>query len=87
MVEDCRRIFSPLTELSAPISAKALHVTGINWTNDALITADVWVANGFSITLDSPPTSPITSAGLIVTIESIFDPFPQGTRLPIDCHR
>ena len=83
VVEDCRRIFSPLTELSAPVSPKALHVTDINWTNDALITADVWVANGLSVTLDSPPTSPITSSEFIVTIESIFDPFPQGIRLPI----
>lgn len=82
VVEDCRRLFAPLTELTAPIAPKALHVTRINWTNDALITADVWVANGLSITLDDAPTSAITSAEFVVTLESIFDPFPQGIRLP-----
>lgn len=82
VVEDCRRLFSPLTELTVPSVTKALHVTKINWTNDALITADVWIANGLSITLDGAPTSPITSAEFIVTLESVFDPFPQGIRLP-----
>ncbi len=82
VVEDCRRFFSPLTELTAPTAPKALHVTNINWTNDALVTADVWVANGLSITLDNAPTSVITGAEFIVTLESIFDPFPQGIRLP-----
>jgi len=82
VVEDCRRLFSPLTELSAPPTSKALHVTKINWTNDALVTADVWMANGLSVTLDGAPTSTITSAEFIVTLESIFDPFPQGIRLP-----
>lgn len=82
VVEDCRRIFSPLTELSVPAAPKALHVTKINWSNDALITADVWVANGLSVTLDSAPSSTITSAEFIVTLESIFDPFPQTIRLP-----
>ncbi len=83
IVEDCRRFFSPLTELSGPAASKALHVTATNWTNDALITADVWVANGLSVTLDNAPTSPITNAEFVVTIESIFDPFPNFTRLPI----
>ena len=82
VVEDCRRIFSPLTELSVPAAPKALHVTKINWTNDALITADVWVSNGLSVTLDSAPSSTITSAEFVVTLESIFDPFPQTIRLP-----
>ena len=83
VVEDCRRLFSPLTELSSPSASNALHVTDTNWTNDALITADVWVANGLTITLDGAPTSTITSAEFIVTIESIFDPFPFGIRAPV----
>ncbi len=87
VIEDCRRFFSPLTDISAPAAAKALHVTATNWTNDALITADVWVANGLSVTLDSAPTSPITSAEFVVTLESIFDPFPSFTRLPISVER
>ena len=78
IAEDCRRIFLPLTEINASTS-KALHVTAINWSNDSLMTADVWVANGLTITLDGAPTSPITNGNFIVTLESIFDPFQQAT--------
>ncbi len=74
-VEDCRRFFLPLTELSAPSASKALHVTTISWKNDSLMTADVWVANGLSITFDTPPTTTVTSAEFAVTLEAIFDPF------------
>lgn len=75
VVEDCRRIFSPLTELSAPSSSKALHVASMSWANDSLMTADVWVANGLSLTFDAPPTSPISSGDFAVTLETIFDAF------------
>ena len=74
-VEDCRRFFSPLTELSVPSASKALHVTAISWTNDSLMTADVWVAKGLSVTFDTPPTSSLTNAEFVVTLETIFDPF------------
>ncbi len=82
VVEDCRRLFSPLTELSAPSASKALHITGINWLNDGLITADVWVANGLSVTFDTPPTSPISNASFVVTLETIFDAFGTATFAP-----
>jgi hypothetical protein len=74
-VEDCRRLFSPLTELSAPSASKALHVKAINWANDSLITADVWVSKGLAVTFDAPPTSPLTSAEFAVSVETIFNPF------------
>ena len=79
IVEDCRRFFLPLTELSAPSLSKALHVTATSWSNDSMMTADVWVAKGLTITLDGAPTSPISSGNFLVTLESIFDPFPQGS--------
>jgi Family of unknown function (DUF6519) len=81
-VEDCRRFFSPLTELSAPSASTALHITDINWTNDSVITADVWVANGLTLSLDGAPTSPITGAEFVVTLESIFNPFSANLYLP-----
>jgi hypothetical protein len=87
VIEDCRRFFNPLTELTSPAASKALHVTATNWTNDTLITADVWVANGLSVKLDGVPTSPITNAEFVVTIESIFDPFPNFTRLPLSVEK
>ena len=74
-VEDCRRFFLPLTELSAPSASKALHITKISWVNDSLMTADVWVAKGLSVAFDTPPTSPVSSAEFAVTLETIFDPF------------
>jgi Family of unknown function (DUF6519) len=74
VVEDCRRFFLPLTEINA-VTSKALHVIGINWSNDSLITADVWVANGLTVTLDGSPSSPISNGNFIVTLESIFNPF------------
>jgi hypothetical protein len=73
--QDCRRLFLPLTEINAAAAASALHVTAINWSNDSLMTADVWVAKGLTVTLDGAPTSPITNGNFIVTLESIFDPF------------
>jgi hypothetical protein len=77
LVQDCRRLFFPLTEINATTS-KALHVTAINWSNDSLMTADVWVANGLTVRLDGAPTSPITNGNFIVTLESIFNPFPAA---------
>ena len=74
-VEDCRRFFLPLTELSAPSPSQAIHITKINWSNDGLMTADAWVANGLSVTFDTPPTSPVTGAEFAVTLETILDPF------------
>jgi hypothetical protein len=78
LVQDCRRLFFPLTEINAATS-KALHVTAINWSNDSLITADIWVAKGLTVTLDGTPTSPITNGNFIVTLETIFDPFQAAS--------
>ncbi len=80
IAKDCRRIFVPLTEINAA-ATKALHVTAINWSNDSLMTADVWVANGLTVTLDGAPTSPISNGNFIVTLESIFDPFQATNTL------
>jgi hypothetical protein len=77
IVQSCRRLFSPLTELTAPSAPPALHITKINWTNDAIITADQWVANGLTVTLDRAPSSHINGGNFIVTLETIFDPFPK----------
>jgi hypothetical protein len=79
LVEDCRRLFVPLTEINAAAASKALHVTSINWSNDSLVTADVWVDKGLTVTLDGTPTSPISNGNFIVTLESIFDPFQATT--------
>ncbi len=74
-IDDCRRSFSPLTALTAPAATQALHVTAINWTNDAVVTADQWVANGLKVVLDGAPVSPMTGGNFQVTLESVFNPF------------
>ncbi|HJR75351.1 MAG TPA: DUF6519 domain-containing protein [Nitrospiraceae bacterium] len=73
-VQDCRRLFSPLTGVSA------LHVIGTSWSNDDLVTLDELQNNGLRITLDgvplqpttTPPTAPhtVNPATLMVTVEA-----------------
>ena len=68
-VDDCRQLFSPLTSLSAPATRQAIHVEDISWINDNVVTLDQLVATGLTITLDQAPTSPVTGANFIVTVE------------------
>src|SRR5579883_751853 len=73
-VEDCRRLFSPLTDLTAPVTPQAMHVTQISWTNDDIITLDQLVASGLTVTLDGSPSGPINSANFIVDFEIAAPP-------------
>ncbi len=68
-VEDCRMLFSPLTAIAPPTTVEALHVTGVSWVNDDVVTLDTLIANGLTITLDQAPTSPLSGANVIVTVE------------------
>ncbi len=73
-VQDCRKAFYPLTELTPPPSATALHVSAISWTNDDVTTFDQLVANGLTVTLDQAPTGPINGANFVVTLEPAAPP-------------
>ena len=73
-VQDCRKAFYPLTELTPPPSATALHVSTISWTNDDVTTFDQLVANGLTITLDQAPTGPVNGANFVVTVEPAAPP-------------
>jgi hypothetical protein len=67
-VIDCRRVFHPLTE-----QAPALHVRGINWINDDVVTVDQFIAAGLQIVLDgSPVASPqfVGDATIRVTMDA-----------------
>ena len=68
-VEDCRRKFSPLTDIAAPAAVEAIHVTDVSWVNDHVVTLDA-LARGLTITLDQAPTSPLSGANVIVTVEA-----------------
>lgn len=69
-IDDCRRLFPSLTDLGSLIDASALHITGINWTNDDVMTFDQMVANGLVVTFDQAPTAPLSPASFIVTLET-----------------
>jgi hypothetical protein len=62
-VEDCRRIFPPLTP------PQALHVTGINWGNDEFVPLDQFIQPGLQVTLDQMPDSTVSPSTFIVIIE------------------
>lgn len=67
---DCRDIFPPLTEISA--SARAAHVTSINWSNDGSLPLDrsFFLETGLQVTLDSSPDSTsVGSSSVVVTME------------------
>ncbi|WP_213803542.1 DUF6519 domain-containing protein [Granulicella sp. dw_53] len=69
VVQDCRSLFSPLTEL-VNTQSKALHVTAIDWNNDDVITLDQLAARGLTITLNSPPTSTVDPSIFSVVLEA-----------------
>jgi hypothetical protein len=73
-VEDCRRFFSPLTDLTVPVTPQAMHVTQISWTNDDIITLDQLVASGLTVTLDGNPSGPVNSANFVVDFEIAAPP-------------
>ena len=73
-VEDCRRIFTPLTALTTPATAQAIHVTNVSWANDDVITLDQLIASGLRVTLDQAPSGPVTGANFAVTVESFINP-------------
>ena len=73
-VQDCRKVFYPLTELTPSAAATALHVSAFSWKNDDVTTLDQLVASGLTITLDEAPSSPINGANFIVTLEIAAPP-------------
>lgn len=73
-VDDCRQLFSPLTDLIPTADRQAIHVESINWANDDIMTLDHLVANGLVVTLDQAPSSPITAATFVVTVEPVTTP-------------
>jgi hypothetical protein len=70
VVEDCRRVFSPLTDIAPEVTPPALHVTNYSWQNDDITTFDLLIKNGLTVTLDSAPTGPVNGANFIVAIEA-----------------
>lgn len=61
-LQDCRKVFSALAD--AP---PAVHVTGINWVNDDVVTQDFIQTNGLQVFFDGALTPPPTdgSSGVV----------------------
>ncbi|HEV2275908.1 MAG TPA: hypothetical protein VGR96_17180, partial [Acidobacteriaceae bacterium] len=70
IVDPCRRIFYPLTELTPPATPPALHITNYSWQNDDIMTFDQLLKTGLTLTLDQAPTGPVSGASFIVTVEA-----------------
>jgi hypothetical protein len=77
ILDDCRQIFPPLTELLPPT---ALHVVSTNWQNDDLFNSQQFLQSGLRITLDAPPDAPsVGDASVIVTAEVPYRPAGSTT--------
>lgn len=74
-IESCRRIFSPLTDLEPEITPAALHITNYSWLNDDITTFDALLSAGLNLTFDTIPTSPVSGANFIVTLEASSSAF------------
>ena len=74
IVDDCRLLFEPLTALTAPAAAQAMHVESVSWVNDDVTTLDQLVASGLTVGLNQTPASPINDANFIVTVEPAAAP-------------
>ena len=80
VVNDCRLLFPPLIAVDGAVTAPALHVSAISWTNDDIITADTLLEKGLSVTFDQPTTCPWGGGNFQVTIEP---PFGGGAALTL----
>jgi hypothetical protein len=69
-IDDCRRLFWPLTELTPPAPPSALHVTNISWMNDDVMTLDVLMQQGLTVTFDQAPNGPMSAANFVVSLET-----------------
>lgn len=70
IIESCRKIFFPLTDLTPDALPAVLHITNYSWQNDDLTTFDLLLKSGLTLTLDAVPTGPMSGANFIVTIET-----------------
>ncbi len=80
VISDCRLLFPPLTSLNADVAAAALHVSAISWTNDDVMTTDMLLEKGLSVTFDQATTCPWSGGNFQVTIEP---PYGIGAALAL----
>ncbi len=82
VVEDCRRSFPPLTDLTSNVLS-AIHVTQISWFNDDVMTLDQLVVNGLTVSLDQAVTGDVDGGNFIVSLEIPEIPSGAGQLAPV----
>ena len=70
IVDDCRRLFPPLTSVAPGAASNGIHVTSINWSNDDLMTFDQLIQNGLIVSVDQAVTGLVDSGIFSVTLEA-----------------
>jgi hypothetical protein len=74
VIQDCRKLFTPLAEVPP-----ALHITGISWVNDDVVSQAQLLASGLQIFFDSPLTPPPADSGQAVVTVTLEAPVPLKT--------
>ncbi len=71
IVEDCRKLFPPLTEVGGNVAVDAFHVTNTNWLNDDVFDIGTFLQQGLVIQTNAPPDPrSVDDANVIVTLEA-----------------
>ncbi len=71
IVEDCRKLFPPLTEVGGTVAVDAFHVTNTNWLNDDVFDIGTFLQQGLVIQTNAPPDPrSVDEANVIVTLEA-----------------
>ena len=78
IIDDCRLLFPPLTDITDAAAPAAMHVSSISWKNDDVMTVDAFLAQGLSVTFDTPPACPWSGANFQVTLEPPYVAEPAG---------
>jgi hypothetical protein len=83
LIEDCRRLFDPLTAQSGVPADNSMHITGINWQNDDFLGFGEFAA-GLEIYLDSPIDTELLGQVLRVNIEFPVNRIARTSPVPPD---
>jgi hypothetical protein len=68
-VDDCRRIFPSLSEITPGTLSPAIHVTKISWSNDDLMTFDQLIQTGLVVSVDQTVTGRVDSGNFALSLE------------------
>jgi hypothetical protein len=76
-LQDCRMLFRPIAE-----GPPAMHVTGVNWVHDDVISQQNLQTSGLEIFFDGPMTAPAGDSGQAIISVVLDTPAPLKTINP-----